>query len=182
MIDPKNEIQKDERIDSLIQALRDPDRLRSRRVRLRLVRMGFPAVQALIPALSDPDNRLRWEAAKALGEIGDPTAAPALVGLLEDASQDVRWTAADSLIVLDRSAIVPLLQALVDRFYSVRLREEAHHILHVLKQRGHLTESEVKVLEALESPAPEVQSPWAAERVLESLKIFGKRGKSDGSK
>ena len=176
MIDSNDEIQQPEVIKSMIQELRDPDRLKSRRTRLRLVRMGSPVVQPLIEALSDSSDRLQWEAAKALGEIGDPTAAPALVSVLEDESQDVRWTAADSLIMLDRGAIIPLLQALVDRFYSVRLREEAHHILHVLKQRGHLTENEMKVLDALESPAPEVQAPWAAERVLESLKIFGKRG------
>lgn len=180
MINPKDETQQSEEIASLIRKLRDPDRLKSRMSRLHLVRMGFPAVQALIPTLSDPDVRLRWEAVKALGEIGDPTAAPALVRSLEDENQDVRWTAADSLIMLGRGAIVPLLQALVDRFYSVRLRQEAHHILHVLKQRGLLTENEIEVLAALESAAPEVQTPWAAEKVLESLKIFGKQGRGDG--
>lgn len=158
-----------EDIETLIEELDNSDGLKRRRARISLVTIGYPAVPALIMSLSNDRVHVRWEAGKALGEIGDPAAAPALVKLLEDEDQDVRGVASEGLISLDRSSIVPLLQALVRRFSSVWLRDGAHHVLHILKQRDHLTEPELKVFNALEDVVPEVEVPWAAENALEAL-------------
>lgn len=164
----QNPIRPDD-IQTLIDELDNPDGLKRRRARISLVTIGYLAVPALIEVLSDEREHVRWEAGKALGEIGDPAAAPALVKLLEDDNQDVRGVASEGLIALDRGSIVPLLRALVKRFSSVWLRDGAHHVLHILKQRGHLSEPEEKVFNALEDVVPEVEVPWAAENALEAL-------------
>jgi HEAT repeat protein len=67
--------------------------LRRQEARLELVQTGEPAVSALIAALQDPSEQMRWEAAKALSEIGDPYAVPALISALGDPSFGMRWTA-----------------------------------------------------------------------------------------
>jgi HEAT repeat protein len=120
----------------------------------------------LFEKLSSPDWHVRWEAAKALGEIGDPGAAEMLVAQLQDDDTSVRWAAMGSLINLGRSSLRPLLEALTRDFHSSRLREGAHHVLHTLFNRGKLTGVETEVFRALEGAAPSVQAAWAANKVL----------------
>jgi HEAT repeat protein len=49
-----------------------------REARLALVFIGKPAVDPLIPLLQDPDDDVRWEAAKALLRfLASPAATPA---------------------------------------------------------------------------------------------------------
>jgi HEAT repeat protein len=156
-------------IKALIKNFKDTDGLARQRARLSLTEYGWEAVPFLIKALSSQDKNVRWEAVEALGDIQDPSAAMALVRALKDESMDVRWAAAGSLIDLDRGAIVALLHALTQDFSSVRLREGAHHVLHVLKDRGRLNTEEIEVARALEDIAPEAKVPWAAEKALEAL-------------
>jgi HEAT repeat protein len=58
---------------------------------------GQEAVDALLPALSDPAWEVRAQAAKAAGRIGDPAAVPALERALPDASWWVRVNCAEAL-------------------------------------------------------------------------------------
>ncbi len=160
-----------EEIKELISEFQSSDGLVRQRARLALVSYGCEAVRALVEALSDANEHARWEAAEALGAIADPSAAVALVHVLEDESMDVRGAAAESLINLDRGAVLPLLQELTQHFDSVWLRSGAHHVLHVLKDRGRLTEEEIEVFNALENLAPEAAVPWAAVRALETLRL-----------
>ncbi|TAK28547.1 MAG: HEAT repeat domain-containing protein [Chloroflexota bacterium] len=136
--------------------------------RLALVEIGAPAVRPLIAALADPQENVRWEAAKALGEIGDPSAASALVNALEDKSFGVRWLAAEGLIALKQYALAPLLLALTKRSSSVWLRRGAHHVLHDLSMRGFRNQV-APVLEALEDVEPLTEVPLAAWTTLERL-------------
>jgi len=56
-----------------------------------LIALGRPAVDSPVELLGHRVPHVRWEAAKALGGIGDPKAAPALVEALEeDDDFDVR--------------------------------------------------------------------------------------------
>ena len=142
------------------------DRLKAR---LLLIREGVNAVPGLIKALTNRDQIVRWEAAKALASIKDYSAAPALVRALEDEDHDVRWAAMKALTVLDRAGLEPLLQALIRDFDSVWLREGAHHILNVLKKQAILREPSLSVLRALEGVEPEVTVPGAAEAAWERL-------------
>lgn len=133
-----------------------------------LVAIGKPAVKPLLKALTDSTEYGRGQAAKALGEIGDLSAAPALVKALEDDKFDVRWLAARALVELGRDGLPALLQALVKRPHSTWLREGAHHIL---RDEGYepWRNQLAPVMKALEGYAPANTLPDAAESVLRAF-------------
>ena len=152
------------------------------RARATLVHIGAQAVEPLTLALKDQNWHVRWEAAKALGEIGDSRSAPALVSALEDVRSGIRWLAAEGLIVIGREALPPLLQALMDRSDSEWLREGAHHVFRAWlkeKERAALhTKADEElgkliapVLKALEEVEPVIATPPAAQAALDALTI-----------
>jgi HEAT repeat protein len=143
------------------------DRTREK-ARHTLVAMGKDAVQSLIEALKDKRYFMRWEAAKALGEIANADAAPALVEALEDEAFDVRWLAAVALIRINIRGLRPLFQALMERGDSTLLREGAHHVIHDLS-KGELRKYLLPVLAALEDVEPSMEVPQAAYQALEKL-------------
>ncbi len=116
-------------IESLAASLASEDGGVRERARAALVMFGEHAVGTLVESLTHRNHVVRWEAAKALGEIRSPSAVPALVKALQDKAFDVRWVAAEALIFTGRPAIEPLLKSLVENPESVWLREGAHHIL-----------------------------------------------------
>jgi HEAT repeat protein len=155
-------------IDTLIAKLRTHDGLVREQARKTLVAMGSKAVASLLPLLTDSNDQVRWEAAKALSEIGDPSAASSLVVALEDESFGVRWLAAEALIGLKRDTLRPLLEALEGDAGSVRRRQGAHHVLRTLAEHG-LRDQLAPVLAALEGIEPETDVPLAAQKALKSL-------------
>jgi HEAT repeat protein len=156
-------------ISRLIAALADDDRVSRQRAREALVEMGGAAVPSLTKALAESNERVRWEAANALSEIGNPAAAPALVGALEDNSFGVRWLAAEGLIALGYEGLRPLLQALVDHPESAWLRQGAHHVLRILAEEG-LHDHVTSVLKALDNIEPAMAVIQPAKAALDELK------------
>ncbi|MEN9254301.1 MAG: HEAT repeat domain-containing protein, partial [Gloeomargarita sp. SZTDM-1c_bins_89] len=78
------------------------------------------AVPALIAALQDESDRtalggypLRRNAARALGEIGDPRAVPSLIACLQVADFQLRAAAATALGLLGDPQAIPALVALL---------------------------------------------------------------------
>jgi HEAT repeat protein len=157
------------RVDALIAQLSSNDGEERSRARADLVKLGKPAVAALLAMLADHANHTRrWEAAKALSEIADPVTAPALVATLEDSSFDIRWLAAEGLIALERAALPSLLQALKAHSESVWLRQGAHHILCTLSDPA--TQSLLApVCAALEGIESDLTIPPAAQKALQEL-------------
>jgi HEAT repeat protein len=139
------------------------------RARNSLVAVRKPAIVHLAKLTKDRNEQVRWEAAKALGEIADPKAAPPLTCALEDEEFDVRWLAAEGLITLKSKGLPPLLRALLKRPQSVWLREGAHHVLHDLS-RTSLRKQVKALMEALEGVEPEIEVPPAAQNLLDSLR------------
>ena len=170
MMETSYNFNSDFNIHDLVQKLAEQSGPECQKIRMQLVELGDPAVPALIEALQSGDAHLRWEVVQVLSRIEDPQAAPQLVKALEDENINVRWAAMEGLIDLDRNGLPPLLKSLTKHFYSVWLREGAHHILHQLKIRERLLPTEIRVFEALEGPAAEMDVPWAAEAALASLK------------
>jgi len=84
------------------------------------VKLGEPAVEPLINALKDEASSVRWEAAGALGEIGDERAVEPLINALKDEDSDVRWKAAEALVKIGEPAVEPLIHALKDEDSDVR--------------------------------------------------------------
>lgn len=169
--DGRKEPQRDDRpeIEKLLALLHEEDGFERQDARRALVRIGRKAVPRLIGTLRDRDKHVRWESAKALGEIRDPRAAPALVQSLEDRRSEVAWLAADALIALGRDALPALLGALENGDSSLSLLHGAHHVLRTL-ERDHLLNDETRaVLDNLRSFEPAVIVPPAAHRALASL-------------
>ncbi len=155
-------------IKNLIAALSSYNDLSRVEARKALVAYGSQTIPFLAEALNDPNALRRWEAAKALDEIGDPKAAPILIRALEDEKFDVRWLAAKGLIEMDVKGLRPLLEALMKHADSVSLRQGAHHVLHDLT-KGELRIYLAPVLIALESMDPGVQVPPVASHALDHL-------------
>jgi HEAT repeat protein len=157
-----------ETVTSLVEVLASRNGVERHAAREKLEGIGKPAVPALTRALKSPSEQARWEAAKALGEIADPSAATTLVDTLEDQKAAVRWLAATALINLGRDALVPLLRGLEGHSDSIWFRDGAHHVLSSLI-RDSVADEAIPVLEALENLEPCVEAPIAAYHVLQDL-------------
>ncbi len=160
-------------VRTFINELDDPSWMKRQFARFSLVECGEVASPTLIKELTNPDREVRWEVVKALGAINDHNSAQALVEMLMDDDTGVRWAAMEALIRLNQAAILPLVQALVKHFDSARLREGAHHVLHNLQDKRLLSQTQIKILEALQGVEPEIEVAWAAERALEEMQ-YGK--------
>jgi HEAT repeat protein len=156
-------------IDSLLAKLTSKDGVQRRKARTQLVDIGKPAIPHLMTVLQSSNERIRWEAAKALGEMREPSAAPALVRALEDEESAIRWLAATGLIGIGRESLRPLLEALEGHSSSVWMREGAHHVLHILIRDG-VADDAIPVLKALEDIEPAVEVPIAAYYVLRRMR------------
>ncbi len=119
-------------LKTLVGLLGSKDGITRTKAREALVDIGRPAVAALVGALKDHNQTVRWESAKALGQIKDPKSIDALVAALRDRLFDVRWLAAEALIAIGDKSIAPILQAVVDNPESEEVREGAHHVFHDL--------------------------------------------------
>jgi len=157
-----------EKISSLIDELTCDDIITCQNARRELVAMGEQTVPRLIEAAADSRQWVRWEAAKALGEIGGPIATEALLGFLEDENFEIRWLAAEGLIRTGRPIVEPVLRALLERPQSVWLRQGAHRIFRDL-ERADLRDILHPVSLAIESDDPSVRVPVAAEEALGKL-------------
>jgi HEAT repeats len=157
-------------IDALIAELAHDRGLARQRARESLVMIGKPAVAPLMTALQHPDWRIRWGAAKALGQIGDPAAANALVDRMEDARPGIRWLAAEGVIAMGHEGLASLLQALIHHSDSEWLREGAHHILHSETEKDpDLSRLLRRVSAALDDVEPVLEVPPAARAALDAL-------------
>ncbi len=118
-------------LESLMDMLASEDGRTRLKARNSLVALGKPAVSSLVRALSNARiYHVRWEAAKALGAIGDPRSIPPLVRALEDDDLDVTWLAAEGLIRFGMAAWPFLMRALMKAGPdSYQLGQGVHHVL-----------------------------------------------------
>ena len=157
-------------IDSLIADFTCDDVTKCQIARRKLVSKGSAAVEPLVKELSNKRHWVRWEATKALGQIGDKAAAKALVNALEDNEFDVRWLAAEALINIGQDSLEPLLSALADHGdKSLFLRQGAHHVLHDMDRSG-LRRILQPVMAAVEDIAPSIEVLQVAKKALDTLK------------
>jgi HEAT repeat protein len=123
---------------SLMGRIGSDDGMIRSKARKALVAIGGPAVASLGKALRCPGAaQLRWEAAKALGDIGDRRSIPALVAALGDRDPDVAWLAAEALAKFGMAAWPPILRALaMGGSDSALLRRGAHHVFSSQEREG----------------------------------------------
>lgn len=123
--------------------------------------MGHAATPALLVALDHANWRVRWEAAKTLGEIADPAAIDALILALRDDDPQIRWLAGEALVATGSRSVAPLLKALVAHGDGTQFRQAAHFVLRSLENRtkdGQLQ----PVLDAMGGIEPSIEVPIAA--------------------
>src|ERR1700722_5300946 len=124
------------KIAPLMAALRSKNAADRERARGQLIVLGHAAVIPLLHSLSDDDEHVRWEAAKALEGIADPAAADALAESLNDESAGVRWIAGEALITIGWEGVRQVLLNLLRKSDSTALCTSAHHGLsHFAKHR-----------------------------------------------
>jgi HEAT repeat protein len=158
--------------DSLVADFTCDDVTKCQKARRKLVAIGNQAVDLLVKGLSNKKHWVRWESAKALGQIGDKAATKALVNALEDNEFDVCWLAAEALITIGQDSLEPLLKALADHGdKSLALRHGAHHVLHDMN-RGDLDVILQPVMASVEDTEPHVQVPQVAEKALDALRRY----------
>ncbi len=136
------------------------------------------AVTPLTALLTNPNEHVRWEAIKALGDIGGAEAARVRVGAVKnDEDSSIRWLAAEVLIGLQHEGLAPLLEALVRHSDSAWLRDGALLVLRSLRKKDPSLNGQVAaVLTALESRTPVIQVPPAAQAALDALTVSAERG------
>jgi HEAT repeat protein len=141
------------------------------RARKSLVTIGKQAVSSLSLVLENSKiYKARWEAAKALNEIGDMKSIPTLVKALEDPESDVAWLAAKTLEKFRKAAWPELLRVLVDHgSKSTLLQHGAHHILRKQKVEGYNDLLEL-LRTSLEPGSVSESIPPAAYQIQERMK------------
>lgn len=160
-------------LDSLVADLGKDDAVLPKRARLSLVAIGEPAVAPLVRALPSKNVQLRWEAAKALGQIASRQGACGLVGALEDPIFGIRWLASEGLVHIGGGSLIPLIEALEHNPEALLLQDGGHRVLREIIKRGQFTEILGPVVEALESIEPAATVPMAARGALERLREIG---------
>ena len=155
-------------INALMKDLSSKDGITRNKARIALVEIGAPSVEPLVNALNDRSQTVRWESAKALGQIMDPRSIDALVKALQDRLFDVRWLAAEALIAIGDKSLKPLLQAIVDNPGSEYIREGAHHVLHDLRggQYGDILKP---LITSMEDPTFTLDIPLLARKALKEI-------------
>jgi HEAT repeat protein len=157
-----------EQIAALIEDIGSNSAATRNRAHRELVALGHAAIGPLLDALNTSTEYGRGQAAKALGDIGDPSTAPSLVRAMEDLKFDVRWMAARAVVSMGQPGLEELLRTLIKRPHSVLLRQSAHHVLH---DEWHTKWSRLlsPVMEALECTDPEDAVPPAATKALQAI-------------
>ncbi len=138
-------------IEELIKDLSNTNGIIRQKARYELVKMGNPALDYLLELQSAEKHLVRWEAVKAISEIGTKNSIPILINALEDEEFDVRWLAAEGLIEIGHDSVYPLLKAFISNKESVHLKEGVHHVLKGLEIRGLYNDDKYELIKALET-------------------------------
>lgn len=150
------------------------DGVQRKSARENLVAMGCEATPVLLRLLEDSHSTVRWEAALALKDIEDPTAAEALAEAMKDENGDVRWVAAEALAGIGSAGLRPMLTVLRDDADSFELRDAAHVAISLLRGNDD-RETMSGVYRALKNGSPPEVVMMAAAEAMEALDRMAKR-------
>ncbi len=104
-------------IEGLLRTLNAPDNAGARNSAIEaLVRIGVPAVDALLPLVETPDPDVRKFVVDILGDIKDARAVPVLIDRLGDADENIRVAAAEALGKIRDPRSVDALLACLTRY------------------------------------------------------------------
>jgi HEAT repeat protein len=158
-----------EEISQLVAKLSDKDGLVRQNARLDLQTIGKPAVPQLCWTMNSKNKHARWEAARALAELVDPSSVPWLIKALDDKEFDIRWLAGLALIRIQLPALVPLLEALLVTRKQDWLWEGARHIIRGMA-RGDRDNILTPLINAFDSIDFRMNVPIEARKLLIALR------------
>ncbi len=163
-------------VRNLLGTLSSEKGMERKRARETVVLVGDSAGTQVRSLLGSGDKRLRWEAAKALSAMVDPSSLPALVELLKDQESDLRWLAADGLINLGPRSVAPVLRSLLGGPPSKGQIQMTGRVLRKLATENDvLQEIVAPVVEVLtDTVAPEVLQPRAAQALADLDRLTGR--------
>lgn len=155
-------------VEPLVRALGD-DRLVAGAAQRALETIGPAATAALVEALKDRNDQVRWHAARALAAIRDPRAIPAQIEALNDPNYGVRWLAAEGLAAEGPEALLPLLETLSTRKPTAWLRQGAAHVLTKVAVPDPLLRDELRTLAGQIKRGPAADIPVLARAFRQRL-------------
>jgi len=190
------QIKADNAAESLVDAFKDEGWLTRLNVREAMLQIGEPAVERLIAALKDKNNRARRQAAWALGRIKTDKAIEPLIEALADVDWTVRNEAAVALTKMNSEEIIePLNDALTNK--AGHVREQAVWIMEQIKSNRVIREKpcpggssekcppekiccdqkEYPCYPATLDSRPDIPSPHTTPDKVEAVTAFTKNGK-----
>lgn len=161
-------------VQGLLEQLGSRDGMERKRAREILVLVGEPAEPEVRPLLDDGSKRVRWEAAKILAAMIDPSSVPALLSLLRSDESELRWIAADGLIALGPRSVVPLLESLLEGPPTKGQTQMSGRVLRELAATNDvLNEIVSPVSDALGQNEPAILHPKVSQALSDLSRITG---------
>ncbi len=165
----------DHTLRELLDTLRGDDGMGRKRARETMVLIGDEIVPEMQALLAEGTKRERWEAAKTLAALVDPSSLDTLIDLLAERESDIRWIAADGLIALGPRVVVPLLKSLLAGPPTRGQAEMSGRVLRKLASENDvLGEIVAPVLEVMETPDPGVLQPRVSQALSDLDRITGR--------
>lgn len=156
-------------VKELIEDLSGSRGQKREKARKELVKIGVDIIPYLESLANSKKHKTRWEAVKALGEIGHKKAISLLIHALEDEKSDVRWLAAEGLVFAGIESIYPLLLSLEEKYKSMHFRNGVHHVFKEFKDFD-LPEEFDELMHSLEKYINLESIPVLAEKLRDKIK------------
>ncbi len=141
-------------IEAMIEGLEVPDEKERKIAEYALFAQGGKAIKPLVHALQVDDPAMRMEAARVLGDLRLPEAAPALIQALGDRDEGVRTIAVHGLVDLREDALRPILERLVDGPMPDMMREGIFQALRGLEDYGVLRGDLKRIVDVIKPAMP----------------------------
>ncbi len=163
-------------IQDLLSTMGSQNGMERKRARETAVLIGDSVTPAVGALLDGDDKRLRWEAAKTLAAIADPTSTETLIALLRDPESDLRWLAADGLINLGPRSVLPLLESLLADPPTKGQAQMTGRVLRALASENDVLEEIVApVIEALaDTVTPAILQPRVSQALGDLARVTGR--------
>ena len=158
-------------LDYLMDMLATNDGMIRQKAKASLVALGRPAASSLSRALQNSkSNQVRWDAAEALGAIGDTKSIPSLVRALADEDSDATWLAAKALSNFKTTAWPPSPRVLMTSGPTSELLYQGAHQVPLNQKDIGFNDLLATLMTASERRALSESAIIAASDILERMK------------
>lgn len=161
-------LRQDEEIKELIQKFSCTAPAECDAIRTILMRIGTPAVPALVEVFKTRELDEKIQAAKTLAAIGEKQSLIMLIESLRNDDFEIRYAAIQGLPSAGEKAVIPIMRGIIDYGNETYFRAGVHAVLHRIAEQGYVRLLK-PMLAALEGPQPEYTTPLTAYEVLKKV-------------